>query len=97
MPIAMIGIFNKRCSQNFYDALYYLALMRPNLVIPLTLEKVYPSWDCDIEPHKLNTAMTCMIAISRPLVQGPRIPYKGKTIFLISFYLKYFSGNLNLV
>ncbi|XP_008209740.1 proteasome activator complex subunit 4 [Nasonia vitripennis] len=73
MPIAMLGIFNKRYTQLFYDALKYLADMRPNLVIPSILEKIYPTLGSDIEPHKMITAMTCMITISRPLVQGSRI------------------------
>lgn len=77
MPIAMIGIFNKRCSYIFFDALHYLCVMRPSLVIPNVLEKVYPTLGSDIEPHKLLTAMSCMIAIARPLVQGSRILNKG--------------------
>jgi proteasome activator subunit 4 len=77
IPIAMTGIFNKRCSPIFYDALHYLAIMRPNLVIPNVVEKVYPTLGSDIEPHKLITAMMCMITISRPLVQGSHIPNKG--------------------
>ena len=77
MPIAMIAIFNKRCSQICYDALHNLALMRPNIVIPKVLEKVYPNLGSDIEPHKLITAMVTMITISRPLVQGSRVPNKG--------------------
>ncbi|XP_016837530.1 proteasome activator complex subunit 4 [Nasonia vitripennis] len=76
IPIAMLGIFNKRCTQLFYDTLKHLVDMRPNLVIPKILEKVYPTLGGDIEPHKMITAMKCMITISRPLVQGSRIRNK---------------------
>ncbi|OXU20844.1 hypothetical protein TSAR_014413 [Trichomalopsis sarcophagae] len=72
MPVTMVAIFNRYCSPNFVHALQYLAIMRPNLVIPNILEKLYPTLGTDIEPHKLITAMTCMTAISRPLVQGSR-------------------------
>ncbi|XP_058809543.1 proteasome activator complex subunit 4-like isoform X2 [Phymastichus coffea] len=77
MPIIELGIFNKRCSQIFYIALHHLAIMRPNVVIPKILEKVYPTLNSEIEPHKLITSLNCMVSISRPLVQGSRIPDKA--------------------
>lgn len=90
MPVAMTAIFNRYCSPNFVHALKYLATMRPNLVIPNILEKLYPALGTDIEPHKLITTMTCMTAISRPLVQGSRFNNKGtnRLILMLNKKLK---------
>lgn len=72
MPIAMTAVFHKKYTQDFCHALQYLAIIRPSLVIPSVLEKVYPALGAIIEPHKHIAAMNCMMSIARPLVQGSR-------------------------
>ncbi|XP_014204670.1 proteasome activator complex subunit 4B [Copidosoma floridanum] len=71
MQIVTIGIYNKRC-HDLFEALSYLAITRPNIVIPVVLEKVYPTLGFEIEPHKQIIAFNCMIAIARPMVLGSR-------------------------
>ncbi|XP_032665023.1 proteasome activator complex subunit 4-like isoform X2 [Odontomachus brunneus] len=72
MPVAMTAMFSKFGVNDACDALQYLATMRPNLVIPDMLERMYSTFDSLTEPHKLTASMICMVAVARPMVQGSR-------------------------
>ncbi|XP_058802846.1 proteasome activator complex subunit 4A-like [Phymastichus coffea] len=70
MPVAMIAVFNNRCSVAFFNIIKYLAILRPNKIIFNLLEKFSPTIGTQIEEHKATFAMNSMVAIARPLIQG---------------------------
>ncbi|KAM0724588.1 Proteasome activator complex subunit 4B [Formica fusca] len=72
LPVAMTAMFSKFGVNDACHALQYLATMRPNLVIPDMLERMYSTFDSLTEPHKLTASMICMVAVARPMVQGSR-------------------------
>ncbi|XP_029164235.1 proteasome activator complex subunit 4B-like isoform X2 [Nylanderia fulva] len=72
LPVAMTAMFSKLGVNDACHALQYLATMRPNLVIPDMLDRMYSTFDSLTEPHKLTASMICMVAVARPMVQGPR-------------------------
>lgn len=72
LPVAMTAMFSKFGVNDACHALQHLATMRPNLVIPDMLERMYSTFDSLTEPHKLTASMICMVAVARPMVQGPR-------------------------
>ncbi|KAL6256285.1 hypothetical protein P5V15_012401 [Pogonomyrmex californicus] len=72
LPITKTAMFNKFCTNDAYQALQYLAAMRPNLVIPDILERMQSTFDSLTEPHKLTASIICMVAIAKPMVQGSR-------------------------
>ncbi|KAG7204017.1 hypothetical protein KM043_001879 [Ampulex compressa] len=76
-PVVMTAMFNKARLQDVSEALQCLASMRPNLVIPDILDRMYSSLDSLTEPHKLTSSMFCMIAVVRPMVEGSRNTNKG--------------------
>lgn len=77
MPVAMTAMFSKFGVNDACQALQHLATMRPNLVIPNMLERMYSTLDSLTEPHKLTASMICMVAVARPMVQGSRNINKG--------------------
>lgn len=46
-------------------AMQYLASLRPEIIVPIALDKLYLSMDSLTEPHKLTTTMMCVLAVSR--------------------------------
>ncbi|EFN87710.1 proteasome activator complex subunit 4B [Harpegnathos saltator] len=79
LPLAMTAMFSKFGVNDACHALQHLAAMRPNLVIPDMLERMYSTFDSLTEPHKLTASMICMVAVARPMVQGSRNVNKGYT------------------
>ncbi|XP_046617317.1 proteasome activator complex subunit 4-like [Neodiprion virginianus] len=71
-PLAMTAMFGKMGGIDAGQALQYLATMRPKLIIPDVLERLYSVLDSLTEPHKLTASMNCVVAVARPLVQGLR-------------------------
>lgn len=55
----------KQGVQDIILTLNYLACLRPNILIPVTLEKLYNAMDSLTEPHKLTSSMICVTAVSR--------------------------------
>lgn len=46
-------------------AMQYLASLRPEIIVPIALDKLYLSMDSLTEPHKLTTSMMCVMAVAR--------------------------------
>lgn len=85
MPVAMIAVFNNRCSYMLFSAIKYLAILRPNKVIFGLLEKFSPTIGAQVEEHKATFAMNSMTAIARPLIQGSSYFSKGWGIISFTF------------
>ncbi|KAL7303557.1 hypothetical protein TKK_0003717 [Trichogramma kaykai] len=73
MPIVLQCIFHTQRPESFGNAVQNLANLRPNVVIPRILEKVFPSIGDDIEPHKFHHAMVNLIDVARPMILGSRV------------------------
>lgn len=89
MPIATITIFNKFSNLNNYNAIRYLCQIRPNVVIPKMLEKLYPLLEDNMtERDKLGCVFSCLTSMLRPMIQGSRYFDKGieKNCFFFSLY-----------
>ncbi|KAI4490320.1 hypothetical protein M0802_010697 [Mischocyttarus mexicanus] len=76
MPLTMASMFNK-FNANPCSALKYLATIRPNLVIPQVVDKMYSALDSLTEPHKLTATILGMTSVAKPMVQGSRNSNKG--------------------
>ncbi|XP_018576290.1 proteasome activator complex subunit 4 [Anoplophora glabripennis] len=71
-PCIEQAMFSRMGSQDTSLALQYLASLRPNIIIPMTLDKLYSSMYSLTEPHKLTSSMMGVIAVGRYMVQGSR-------------------------
>lgn len=59
------AMFCRMGAQDVCLAFSYLASLRPNLVVPQILDKLYLSMDSLTEPHKLTSSMVAIIAVGR--------------------------------
>ncbi|GFW26343.1 proteasome activator complex subunit 4 [Trichonephila clavipes] len=68
VPAALLSMFSKRGCIDSATALQNLGALRPELVIPPILERLYSSLETLTEPHRLTAAMHCIVPVCRPLV-----------------------------
>lgn len=64
-PCLEQAMFSRMGSQDTTLALQYLSSLRPNIIIPMTLEKLYSSMNSLTEPHKLTSSMMAVVATGR--------------------------------
>ncbi|CAN7938235.1 unnamed protein product [Ixodes hexagonus] len=69
-PVVLLSMFGKGGSSGAAMALQNLALLRPELVIPPVIERLYSALETLTEPHRLTAAMHCVVAVARSLVLG---------------------------
>ncbi|KAK0164442.1 hypothetical protein PV328_003071 [Microctonus aethiopoides] len=79
MPPTMTAMFGRISVNSACRVFQRLATMRPNMVIPEVLERLYSTLDSLTEPHKLIAAMMAVTSVARPMVQGKRNINKGYT------------------
>ncbi|XP_043271653.1 proteasome activator complex subunit 4B-like [Venturia canescens] len=77
MPVAMTALFSRIGLLDACKALQHLATVRPNLVIPDVIDRIYSTLDSLTEPHKFTAAMAGIAAVARPMVQGSRNVNEG--------------------
>lgn len=63
-PNIQQAIFS-RSSNDISFAIQYLGTIRPNIIVPIILEKLYSSMDSLTEPHKYTSSMMCLKAVAR--------------------------------
>ncbi|KAK8767206.1 hypothetical protein V5799_006012 [Amblyomma americanum] len=76
-PVVLLSMFSKGGSSGAAVALQDLSLLRPELVIPPVIERLYSSLETLTEPHRLTAAMHCVVAVARSLVRGGRFFAEG--------------------
>lgn len=77
-PIISVSMFSKYGSHDSAIALRHLSNMRPEIMIPTLLEKMYPAMENLIEPHRLIACMTCIVAVARPMLHNRKWYPEGR-------------------
>jgi proteasome activator subunit 4 len=77
--VVMISMFSRFGSAESASALQHLSLLRPEIVIPPVLEKMYSALETLTEPHRLSASMQCVVSIARALVRGSKYYPEGPT------------------
>ncbi|CAG5135841.1 unnamed protein product, partial [Candidula unifasciata] len=72
-----VAMFSKFGSQEASMALRNLATLRPEIVAPPLLEKMYPAMETLIEPHRLIACMICIVSVIRPMLTSPKYYPEG--------------------
>ncbi|XP_049827617.1 proteasome activator complex subunit 4-like [Schistocerca gregaria] len=91
-PVALQAMFSKLGLTEINQAMQHLATLRPNIVIPLVVDRMYANLETVTEPHKLTAAMQCMVAVARPMVQGARLGYKEGPTHVIPLLMSVLPG-----
>ncbi|KAK4885236.1 hypothetical protein RN001_001507 [Aquatica leii] len=74
-PCLEQAMFSGHGSQEVAFAMQYLAALRPDIIVPIVLDKLYTSMDSLTEPHKLTSSMICTTSIARFMAYGARNNY----------------------
>lgn len=91
-PIVVYAIYSRQGTADVSQALQYLATLRPKVIVPLVLDKIYATLDSLTEPHKLTAAMQCLVAVARPMVQGARNDFPEGPTHVIPLLLALLPG-----
>ncbi|XP_031327424.1 proteasome activator complex subunit 4B-like [Photinus pyralis] len=74
-PCLEQAMFSGLGTQEVAFAMQYLAALRPDLIVPVVLEKLYTSMDSLTEPHKLLSSMICTMSVARFMADGAKNNY----------------------
>lgn len=64
-PCIEQAMFSRQGTSEVAHAMQYLASLRPDLICPIALDKLYASMDSLTEPHKLTSSMSCIVYVAR--------------------------------
>lgn len=78
-PVAFRAMYSRISTNDVSILLKHLADLRPELIIPGIIERVYSTLDSLTEPHKMTAALHCLVGVSRSLVSGHKGYTAGKT------------------
>ncbi|XP_015766712.1 PREDICTED: proteasome activator complex subunit 4-like [Acropora digitifera] len=68
-PAVMLAVFNKTGSFDAAGALQNLSLIKPDVVLPTLLDKLYVALATLTEPHQLTATLNCVTSVARALVR----------------------------
>lgn len=91
-PVVIQTVYSRQGTADISQALQHLATLRPKIIIPLVLDKLYATLDSLTEPHKLTAAMQCLVAVARPMLQGPNNDYPEGPTHVIPLLLSLLPG-----
>lgn len=77
-PVALQTMFSRAQHNDIYKIFKHLADLRPELIIPDVIDRVYATMDSLTEPHKLTASIQCLMSVSRALVCNKRYT-EGRT------------------
>uniref|UniRef100_A0A1B6EFE2 Proteasome activator complex subunit 4 C-terminal domain-containing protein n=1 Tax=Clastoptera arizonana TaxID=38151 RepID=A0A1B6EFE2_9HEMI len=69
MKPAVMAAYMSKVESNIHQAIHYLAILRPNIIIPPIIDKLYSTMDSLTEPHKYTSTLNCATVIARPLME----------------------------
>lgn len=69
LPVVLTSMFNQSAINPASMAFRDLAALRPELVVPPLLERLYGSYETLIEPHRLLSSINCVNAVVGPMVR----------------------------
>ncbi|XP_017776330.1 PREDICTED: proteasome activator complex subunit 4-like isoform X2 [Nicrophorus vespilloides] len=90
-PCVEHSVFSRQL-QDLTMTYNYLASLRPNIIVPILLDKLYMSMDSLTEPNKLTSAMNSVTAVARYMVQGKRLNYPEGPMHVIPLLFNLLPG-----
>ncbi|CAF4294677.1 unnamed protein product [Adineta steineri] len=76
---AFMSIFNKDYSEKAAEVCQFLSILRPELIVPSIVDKLFTSIDDIVEAHRFTSLMFCVTRISRQLVRQTHSYSHGQT------------------
>lgn len=69
-PIAFQAMYSRMNPHEVGKIFKHLADLRPEMIIPEVIDRVYTTLDSVTEPHKMTAALQVLVCVSRALVTG---------------------------
>ncbi|XP_055545788.1 proteasome activator complex subunit 4A-like isoform X2 [Wyeomyia smithii] len=85
-PVAFQAMYSRMNPQDVGKIFQHLADLRPELIIPTIIDRVYASLDSLTEPHKMTAALQSLIGVSRALVSGHKGYTEGRNHVIPIFF-----------
>lgn len=85
-PVALQAMYSRINPQDVGKIFQHLADLRPELIIPSIIDRVYASLDSVTEPHKMTAALQSLISVSRALVSGHNGYTEGRNHVIPIFF-----------
>ncbi|XP_055375207.1 proteasome activator complex subunit 4-like [Condylostylus longicornis] len=67
---AFQAMYSKIDPNSVYKIFKHLANLRPNLIIPEVIKRVYSNLDLLTEPHRLTASYQCLLGVCKSLISG---------------------------
>lgn len=80
--VVFTSMFSKYGSADASVAFKHLSTMRPEMMVPPLLEKLYPAMETLIEPHRLIACMSCIVSVARSMLSARKWYPEGPTHIL---------------
>ena len=77
--VVMLAMFGKLGFMETSAALQHLSSLRPEIVIPPVIDKLYSALETLTEPHRLTATMSSVVSMARTLVHGGKFYPEGPT------------------
>ncbi|XP_054158581.1 proteasome activator complex subunit 4B-like [Oppia nitens] len=90
--VVMIAMFSRWGSIESATAFQSLSLLRPELVCPPVLDKLYSALETLTEPHRLSASMQCVVSIARALVASDNPKYSDGRLHVLPLLLNSLDG-----
>ena len=78
VQVVHLSIFSKLGSSDSASTLHHLSSLRPEIVIPPLLDKLYAALETLTEPHRLTATLNCMVGVSRAMLSGSQHYPEGR-------------------
>lgn len=85
-PIATQAVYSRIGPINVGRIFKILADLRPEMIIPGVVDRVYLTLDSLTEPHRMTAALQCLVSVSRALVSGHNGYTVGRTHIIPILY-----------
>ncbi|UJR08489.1 hypothetical protein I4U23_012756 [Adineta vaga] len=76
---ALISIYNPSYNKEAAEICQYLSMLRPEIIVPLIIEKLFSSLDNMTEPQRFTSTITCLTQITLQMVRQTSSYSQGQT------------------
>lgn len=84
-PVALQMMYSRAQHNDIYKIFKHLADLRPELIVPDVIDRMYATMDSLTEPHKLTASIQCLMSVSRAIVSSKRYT-EGRTHVIPIFF-----------
>lgn len=90
-PICLTAIFSKTNFNDAIKAFQYLCFLRPDMMLPVLMDRISCSFELTAEPHRYTPMLACLTSVPRELVSYYNAAYHSQK-YVIQLLLSVLPG-----